>query len=372
MTQVIVEDSTQIERVKSRIVRTMMNEISGKWSVQVTAGSAWISLRKEDALLITRCEQDEGAFKEGVTEHVYKVDGQPLVELIEVRGAFQLYSVWNGVRYVTHEDKDPAPPTKQVAVEQKKGSTPLTIEKIDASIDASIQNYKRGMRKQAEGSGSGNIMISPETDAEEEFNAMVEVTLNADGTQDALGKVQLRAFWRMRSSGVFRASPGKPLSILSAVSNYQYKRRDYVLSMARVVDTIFPDVEAMSKSSTPYLDPRTNTPITVETLTMEDGMINKLSKSATHWTTLMQPEDKLELIQAIVGKPRQYVTALRAKQSKVGKKSQLVKCRIETLSSEKTGGIPMQRITLDCTDTQLQEIMKRIARYIDDPTQGAA
>lgn len=364
----------------SRVMRSDNGDL--RWrAMYERSGAQWLTLYPKDVKLLTICQSGK-AEDYDKKEHVYLPTEQPLISLSEEQNTYSLHSVYFGNRYLTHEEGDRlmTEQNNKPAVQDKQ----LTMEQISAQIETGFQTRKAARISQRP---TDSTMFTPDDERRENAEALLDVSIHIDSQQDKLGKIQMAALWRLRSSGDFRALPNSPQNITQIVRDNQYKNRDYVLSHAMVVDRIFPSVEALFKAGKPFVNPVTGDAITVDSLITSEGLIMKLTKSSNLFEKLTDLEDRRKLIGAIVTKTREEVAALREELAKVlisgtgggetggqseseltdsepeKKADDLITAMIELIPSSKPGAPGKSRIVLD----DLDEAQKRAVLTILKP-----
>jgi hypothetical protein len=308
--------------------------------VTVAAGGepVSISLSEEDLRLFASCGYSVTDFQ---ADHVFPDFARPYVRVIGNR----IESVLDSSRgaYVNHKgDSVLEIPKPEVA--GKKDSSPYDRLKVQFSALTA---------KKREG-----IPDDPECEGRADAIAFIEgFKYIHNDMQQNLGKMLMIGMWEMRSSGLYMRLPNTPRDIAEAMRVFdgQWNDMDYVIKLARVVDRILPEVEAARKRGTPFINPATKKPLTVEDLIMGDGLVKKLAAHSDHFSKLISPEDKQAFLAAIATKSNTEVAALKDKQQAITVAS-ASETPVEVKQTAKDNG--RYKIEMEVSEAQLHAIQR--------------
>lgn len=272
-----------------------------------------LTLFKPDIVLLVHCGCPEDVFSKSV--HTFKVENQPVVELHNKKGIYSLHSALKGGEYITHEGR------KSIMLANQSKSTEITLDSLNSRINVMFEERKAervASRKEKD------IVITPEDEKREDSDIYNMIAQHIDYAIESYGKLQMAALWKYRQSGSFRSQPNSPEGVAEVVRTIKMRQRDYNISLAMTVDKIFTQVQAAVDSGQPFMDTVKNTPITVERLIITDGLIQKLTKSADHFSKLLDKESKQALLSEILNGTVEQVKALRESQSIVTQSETIV------------------------------------------------
>lgn len=265
-----------------------------------TGGSAVsLNLTDDDLILLAECGYSVTSFQ---ADHIFPEFERPYIRVLNGR----VESVLNMEReaYVNHAGEAVMDIPK--AIEVSKDNT--TFEKLKSQFDALMLKNREG------------IPDDPECEGRADAIAVIESIKHIhNNLQQNLGKMMLIAFWDMRASGLFMRLPGSPETVADAIRVFdgQWNDMDYILRLARITDRILPEVEAARKRGTPFTNPNTKKPLTVEDLIMGDGLVKKLAMHSDHFSKLIDRDSKQTFLAAIVTKSASEVAALKDKQQAI-------------------------------------------------------
>lgn len=360
---------TTVETHSTRIQRIMKND--SNWRAECVVGlmSRWITLHKSsEVALLKAAGVSEEIFEKD--EHVFKSENQPLIQVKEWQNTFSFLKAWMPDRndYISYvEWKSPVnaiTPATPKPVAPKE----MTFAMLNEQVDRLRQTRREQRAAQRD---SQNVIVTPEDLAIEEAEIFREVAVHVDGLMDNYGKLQLANLWAYRQSGSYRKLPESPESIAATLLSSVLENRDYTVSLAHVVDKIFPEVEALSHTAAPFLNPLTSEIITVDTLIISKGLILKLTKSADLWSRLLDLDDKRKLLSAIVTETATQVAALREELGKItggggeGGDTIRISAKLEVIPGDKKH----KRLVLIVDDTQQKVALRLLKAVIEDVQQ---
>lgn len=264
--------------------------------------STWITLRKADAELISFCTQMPEAF--GSIDYSYHATFRPMVKLKKYgMASAAIEGVWHKIlaRYVRHSEMADAKNAVTTATVAAPTQEQDKFSQIRSMLDKNIERATANRRKAL---AEGGVTVMPD-EATEHALVRMDVIGSADKQQGILGQVQLLAFWDMYKRGSFRKLPKSPGTVLEAAKLQTWQNREYILSLARIVDRVFADVDARASLGKPYTFPNdAKTPITVEYLLSTDGLVKKLLYVSRVWENILPNdfESRQKLMAAVVSK----------------------------------------------------------------------
>lgn len=240
-----------------------------------------------------------------------------------------------------------------------KGKLMSELAKSSAEVARSIQNtvnkkideLRKARREQREAEGREN----PEgTELQkEEAQILLEAIYWTDDQQAKFGQIMLRMMWEMRQSMLYVQLGAENITELIRNNRSSFKNPSYAEDMARICDRIFPEVQALYKRNTPFLNPDNNEAITVDTLIASPGLIRKLKESSDHYSKLISSDDKRDLMSAIVTQSSTKLDATRQKQQQITVATQLV-MRFEDIEGDED----KSRLVIEADHPTLQAVIK--------------